>query len=70
MSTLIANCAFAPILCSNAECGMEINKPDKVYHETEVCEYRKVKCHDCGQIQEVVGRTFGRAGEQRRGQSQ
>jgi hypothetical protein len=34
---------------------MEINKQDKVHHETEVCDYRKVKCHDCGQIQEDVG---------------
>jgi archaellum component FlaC len=38
---------------------MEINKQDKVHHETEVCEYRKVKCHDCGQIQESVGRVEG-----------
>ena len=37
-----------------AECGMEINQQDKVRHETEVCEYRRVKCHDCGQIQEDV----------------
>ena len=33
---------------------MKINKQDKVRHETEVCEYRRVKCHDCGQIQEDV----------------
>jgi hypothetical protein len=51
----VANCGYAPVLCSNAECGMEINKQDKVHHETEVCDYRKVKCHDCGQIQEDVG---------------
>jgi hypothetical protein len=60
LDTHVANCGFAPVLCSNAECGMEINKRDKVYHETEVCEYRKVKCHDCGKIQEVVGRLEGR----------
>jgi hypothetical protein len=34
---------------------MEINKQDRVHHETGVCEYRRVKCHDCGQIQELVG---------------
>jgi N-acetylneuraminic acid mutarotase len=34
---------------------MEINKQDKVYHETELCAYRKVKCHDCGHTREVVG---------------
>ena len=50
----VATCGYAPVLCSNAECGMEINKQDKVHHETEVCEYRRVKCHDCGQIQEDV----------------
>ena len=56
LKTHVGNCGYAPVLCSNAECGMEINKQDKVRHETEVCEYRKVKCHDCGQIQETVGR--------------
>ena len=59
LKTHVANCGYAPMLCSNAECGMEINKQDKVHHETEVCEYRKVKCHDCGQIQEAVGRVEG-----------
>jgi hypothetical protein len=38
---------------------MEINKQDKVHHETEVCDYRKVTCHDCGQIQEDVGTLKG-----------
>ena len=59
LKTHVGNCGYAPVLCSNAECGMEINKQDKVLHETEVCEYRKVKCHDCGQIQETVGRVEG-----------
>ena len=43
LKTHIATCGKAPVLCSNAECGMEINKQDKVRHETEVCEYRRVK---------------------------
>ena len=54
LKTHVATCGYAPVLCSNAECGMEINKQDKVRHETEVCEYRRVKCHDCGQKQEDV----------------
>ena len=56
LKTHVENCGFAPVLCSNEECGMEINKQERVHHETVVCEYRnrKVKCHDCGQIQEVV----------------
>ena len=54
LKTHVATCGYAPVLCSKAECGMEINKQDKVRHETEVCEYRRVKCHDCGQIKEDV----------------
>ena len=59
LKTHVANCGYAPVLCSNAECGMEINKQDKVHHETKVCDYRKVKCHDCGQIREDVGTLKG-----------
>ncbi len=59
LETHVANCGFVPVLCSNAECGMVINKQEKDHHETVVCQYRKVKCHDCGQIQEVVGTLKG-----------
>ena len=61
LKTHAENCGFAPVLCSNEACGMEINKQERVHHETAVCEYRnrRVKCHDCGQIQEVVGRLEG-----------
>ena len=31
---------------------MEVNKWAKIYHESEVCEFRKVKCHDCVEIRE------------------
>ena len=55
LQTHVANCEFAPVFCSNENCGMEINKQDQVHHETELCGYRKVKCHDCGQTREVVG---------------
>jgi E3 ubiquitin-protein ligase NRDP1 len=55
LQTHVANCEFAPVFCSNENCGVEINKQDQVHHETEVCGYRKVKCHDCGQIQKDVG---------------
>ena len=60
LNTHVSNCGYAPVLCSNAECGMEINKQDKVHHETEVCERRRVKCHDCGKMLEVVGKLEGR----------
>ena len=55
LETHVVNCGYAPVLCSNAECGMEINKQNKVHHETEVCEHRRVKCHECGQKQEDMG---------------
>ena len=60
LQTHVANCEFAPVFCSNENCGMEINRQDQVHHETEVCGYRKVKCHDCGQTREVVERLEGR----------
>ena len=60
LETHVSNCGYAPVLCSNAECGMEINKQDKVHHETKVCEYRRVKCRDCEKMQEVVGKLEGR----------
>ena len=56
----VANCGYAPMLCSNENCGMEINRREREHHETVVCEFRKVKCHDCGQIREVVGRMEGK----------
>ena len=55
----VESCGFSPVMCSNENCGMEINKQDKDHHETEVCEYRNVKCRDCGKTQEVVGRLEG-----------
>ena len=44
------NCGFAPVKCSNDGCSIEVNKRDRIYHETEVCEFRKVKCHDCAEL--------------------
>ena len=55
----VESCGFSPVMCSNKNCGMEINKQDKDHHENEVCEYRKVKCQDCGKMQEVVARLEG-----------
>ena len=46
-------------MSSNLGCGMEVNKQDKVHHETEICECRRLKCHDM-QIQDVIGRLEGR----------
>ena len=55
----VESCGFSPVMCSNENCGMEINKRDRNHHENEVCEYRNVKCQDCGKMQEVVGKLEG-----------
>ena len=55
----VESCGFSPVMCSNKNCGMKINKQDKDHHENEICESRKAKCQDCGKMQEVVGRLEG-----------
>ena len=44
------SCGFAPVVCTNEGCGATVNKRDLVHHESEQCEYRKLKCHSCGEI--------------------
>ena len=51
----VANCGFAPVLCSNAECGVVISKQEIIHHETVLCEYRNVNYYGCGQIRNEVG---------------
>jgi hypothetical protein len=47
-------CGFAPVTCGNDGCEMEINKRDRIHHETELCEFRRVQCHNCGEIGEEM----------------
>ena len=35
-------------------CVVEMNKRDRTHHETEICEFRKVKCHNCCEIRKEV----------------
>ena len=44
------SCGFAPVVCTNEGCGATVNKRDLVHHKSEQCEYRKLKCHSCGEI--------------------
>ena len=46
----VADCGFAPAVCSNEGCRLEVNKQDLLHHETAVCELRRVKCHSCNDI--------------------
>ena len=50
----VNDCGFTPVLCSNEKCRHEINKRDRIHHETEVCEFRKVKCHNCFEIRKEL----------------
>ena len=60
LETHVANCRFAPVVCSNENCGVVINKQEKAHHETVVCQFKKVKCHDCERMRKVVERLEGR----------
>ena len=44
------DCGFAPAVCSNEGCQLEVNKQDVLHHETAVCEQRRVVCHSCNDI--------------------
>ena len=46
----VADCGFAPAVCSNEGCQLEVNKQDLLHHETALCGPRRVKCHSCSEI--------------------
>ena len=46
----VADCGFAPAVCSNEGCQLVVNKQDLLHHATAVCELRRVKCHSCNDI--------------------
>ncbi|CAB3990539.1 RING finger 151-like isoform X2 [Paramuricea clavata] len=50
----VASCGFSPMQCSNDGCNVLVNASDKLHHETEVCDFRKLICHDCGQVKNEV----------------
>ncbi|XP_046841969.1 kelch-like protein 12 [Xenia sp. Carnegie-2017] len=54
----VENCGFAPVSCSNERCDKEINKRDKIKHETELCKYRKIPSHDFEEIKEMFQQSF------------
>ncbi len=50
----VTDCGFAPAVCSNEGCQLEVNKRDLLHHETSVCELRKVQCHSCKEIRQDI----------------
>ena len=48
------SCGFTPAVCTNPGCGATLNKRDLTIHESELCEYRKLKCHSCGEMTKTL----------------
>ena len=48
------SCGFTPAVCANPGCGATVNKRDLTIHESELCEYRKLKCHSCGEMTKTL----------------
>ena len=46
----VAECGFSPVVCGNQGCGQTISKRDRTYHESELCQFRKLKYHNCEEI--------------------
>ena len=50
----VAECRFTPVQCRNQGCDEIISERDRTYHETELCQFRKVECHNCGEISTMM----------------
>ena len=50
----VGDCGFAPAVCSNEGCPLEVNKQDLLHHETAVCELRRVQCQNCNDIRQEM----------------
>ena len=50
----LRDCGFAPAVCSNEGCRLEVNQRDLLHHETSVCELRRVQCHSCSDIKQEM----------------
>ena len=48
------SCGFTPAVCTNPGCGAILNKRDLTIHENELYEYRKLKCHSCGEMTKTL----------------
>ena len=48
------SCGFTPGVCTNPGCGATLNMSDLTIHESELCEYRKLKCHSCGEMTKTL----------------
>ena len=44
------SCGYIRAVCTNDGCGVILNNRDLIHHESELCEYRKLKSHSCGKM--------------------
>ena len=49
-----ATCGFTPVVCANQGCGATLNQRDLTHHQSEECEFRKLKCHSCGEMTKTL----------------
>jgi hypothetical protein len=49
-----ATCGFIPAVCKNQGCGATLNQRDLIHHQSELCEFRKLKCHSCGEMTKTL----------------
>ena len=54
LSRHVAECGFSPVVCGNQGCNQTISKRDRTYHESELCQFRKLKCHNCEEINTMM----------------
>ena len=47
-------CGFTPVVCTNQGCRVTVSKRDLVHHKSELCEFRKLKCHSCGEMKKTL----------------
>ena len=48
------SCGFTRAVCTNPVCGATLNVRDLTIYESELCEYRKLKCHSCGEMTKTL----------------
>ena len=49
-----ATCGFTPAVCTNQGCGATLNQRDLIHHQSELCEFRKLKSHSCGEMTKTL----------------
>jgi hypothetical protein len=52
-----ATCGFTPAVCTNQGCRVTLNQRDLIHHQSELCEFRKLKCHSCGEMTKTLADT-------------